>query len=274
MSKRQTTAPSTSPEPSDKKLTAWLKQQATRLKTLEAKGQRFKLDFARNAKEKGDILLKIYERLTTDFKLWLLENTDIAYSTAHLYMDVAKNYGDVKKQFANSNPLELTLRQIRDAIRDTRQERGEGKPGSGRKPKSQTEEGNLDHEEDYQDDPGKNADADDQDDQAQDTPDTNRWEREATKAEAEAAQIENGSKVEAQPPLYKVTVMVFSESGQAAIYQAMSRWSPISKTLNGTKQARSVSVHVQPSNIATLLHVLGETLEQNQPNKVRVSIEL
>jgi hypothetical protein len=271
MSKRQTTAPSTSPEPSDKKLTAWLKQQATRLKTLEAKGERFKLDFVRNAKEKGDILLKIYERLTTDFKLWLLENTDIAYSTAHLYMDVANNYDSVKKLIANSNPLELTLRQVRDSIRDARQERGEGKPGSGRPSKSQTEEGNLDHEEDDQDDPGKNADAGDQD---QDTPDTNRWEREATKAEAEAAEIENGSKVEAQPPLYAVTVMVFSESGQAAIYQAMSRWSPISKTLNGTKQARSVSVHVQPSNIATLLHVLGETLEQNQPNKVRVTIEL
>ncbi len=68
--------------------------------------------------------------------------------------------------------------------------------------------------------------------------------------------------------------MVFSESGQAAIYRALSNWSPISKTMNGTKQARSVSVHVQPSNIATFLNVLGETLEQNQPNKVRVSIEL
>jgi hypothetical protein len=71
-----------------------------------------------------------------------------------------------------------------------------------------------------------------------------------------------------------VTVMVFAESDQTAIYQALSHWSPISKTLNGTKQARSVSVHIQPSSIGKLLHILGDTLEKNQPKKVRVNIEL
>ena len=271
MSKRKTTAPSTSPNPTDKKLTAWLKQRATKLKALEAKGQRFKLDYVQNAKEKGQILLGVQDRIHDGFKSWVTQFTGIGYSTALLYMDVARNYPDVKKLIADSNPLELTLRQVRDAIRDARQERGEGKPGSGRPSSSQVGERNPDHEEDNEDDRGENADGDDQELAA---PDTIRWDREATKAEAEAAEVEGGKTTEPESPLYAITVMVFSESDQTAIYKSLSNWSPTSKTLTSTKQTRSVSVHVPPSGIGKLLHVLGETLEHNQPQQVRVSIEL
>ena len=131
-------APATTngPSPPDKKLSAWLNEQATKLKHLDATGKKLKLDFVENARSKGTILLAVQERLrevSQSFEAWVPKNTDIGYSTALLWIDVAKHFDSVKKRFADSNPLELTVRQVRDAIRDARQEQGDGKPGSGRR---------------------------------------------------------------------------------------------------------------------------------------------
>jgi hypothetical protein len=272
---------STTPNKSDRITTkkkppskAWLEQQAAKLKMLIRRGSKLKIDFIQNAREQGKVLAGVRKRLEgsdQSFAAWVEEKTDIGVSTAYLWCEVAEWWNDPRLQaiLNDSNPLELTLRQVRDAIRDARQERGEGKPGSGRPSKSQTD---PDHEEGDPDDPGEGADGND--DQDQDIPDTNRWEQEATKAEAEAAEVEGGKTTEPESPLYAITVMVFSESDQTAIYKSLSNWSPTGKTLTGTKQTRSVSVHVPPSSIGKLLHVLGETLEHNQPQQVRVSIEL
>lgn len=136
MSRRTTPNPPLPPNPSADKLNAWLKKQAAKLKSLEVKGNRLKLDFVQLAKEKGEILLEAEKRaskIPARFDVWVVQDALIGMSTARLYMDVAKNYDDVKERFANSNPLELTLRNFRDAIRDARQGRGEGKPGSGKR---------------------------------------------------------------------------------------------------------------------------------------------
>jgi hypothetical protein len=98
--------------------------------------------------------------------------------------------------------------------------------------------------------------------------DKERWEREVARAEAEAAAVE-GRKPE--PPRYKVTVMVFSESDQTAIRRALSNWSPVNNTSRG---CRSIIAYAQPKVISALLKRLGKTLEQNPPKKVTVSIEL
>lgn len=263
---------------SDKKLQDWLNAQAAKLKTLEARGHKLKLDFVQNARDKGKILIQIHDRLGTDFKMWVLENTDIGYSTAHLYMDVAENYAEVKKRLADSNPLELTLRQVRDAIRDARQAEGRGKPGSGRP--SKKEDANHDGGEDEPGDGNQTSESDEASDanaavaDEEATPNTARWEREVGKAEAEAAEVDGGVQPGAKPAVYAVTVVVFTDGDQTAMYQALSNWSPIRKTLSGTKQTRSVTAHVQPNGISALLHQLGDSLEQSQLRKVRVSIEL
>jgi hypothetical protein len=247
-------------KPIYEELTAWLKEQATKLKTLQSKGNRLKLDFVQNARDQGKILLEVHERLTgtsVRFEKWVSENTDIGCSTALLWMDVARHYEDVMKQFVDSNPLELTVRQIRDAIRDARQRRGEGKPGSGkRKAVATTKPLNRDTEE--TDDPT-------------DLSDQGRWERETSKAEAEAAEVEGEDKSEVKVPLYKLTAIVFSESDQSAIYESLLNWSPTSSNSLGSK---SIILHARTTDIGTLLTKLGKTLEQSQPEKVRVSIEL
>jgi hypothetical protein len=120
----------------EKKLTVWLQEQATKLKDLTAKGQRLKLDFVANARAKGNILLGVKKRLANTqlrFDEWVEQSTDIGYSTALLWIDVTQNFAKVKARFANSNPLELTVRQVRDAIRDVRQTQGKGKPQSGKR---------------------------------------------------------------------------------------------------------------------------------------------
>lgn len=260
----------------DKELVPWLKRQATKLKTLEVKGRKLKFDFVQNARDKGAILSEVEKRLLdtgTSLKAWVQENTDIGYSTALLYMDVARNFDDVKKRFADSNGLELTLRQVRDAIRDARQERGEGRPGSGRTlPSSKTEETDSAADNGHTDEVSDQEEADDAGED--DAPDEARWEREVAKAEAEAAVVENASKTDPVAPLYKVTVMAFADADQEAMYQALLNWSPVRKTSLGTKQVRSVYAGVGPNDIGTVLEKLGKALETNQPQKVRVSIEL
>jgi hypothetical protein len=138
MTRKRAKAPTRSTQTLDKNknLTAWLRKQARKLKDLTAKGQRLKLDFVAIARAKGSLLREVKKRLETTslgFEEWVEQNTDIGYSTALLWMDVAQNYAKVKARFADSNPLELTVRQVRDAIRDDRQAQGKGKPRSGKR---------------------------------------------------------------------------------------------------------------------------------------------
>lgn len=244
---------------SDSTLGVWLKEQATKLKNLEANAHRLKLNFVENARDKGQILIDVKKRIagtSESFEMWVTENTGIGYSTALLYMDVAKNFKMVKEKFAHSNGLELTLRQVRDAIRDARQERGEGKPGSGRRKATEGDSVGTHSQEDI--DKAGN--------------DSEKWEREVAAAEEEAGVHQGGDKTEAAR--YKMTVMVFSESDQAALQQALASWSPVSKPLANKKQAHSVTVNADLAVIGDLLAKLGTTLQQSQPKKVRVSIEL
>lgn len=240
----------------DAKLAAWLKAQAQKLKSLETYGNRLKYNFVLNAKQKGDLLLKVRDRLSGipgRFESWVREETDLGYSTALLWIDVAQNFFDVSEQFADSNPVELTLRQIRDAIRDARQKRGEGKPGAGRR-KVEGEEG----------------DAADQDDVTDS--DKNRWENAAAKAEAEAAVVEGVKKTVPKPRDYRVLVKVATEGDQTNIHNALSNWSPLSTTPVGN--SRSVSANVRTEDIGTALQKLGKALEGQQPKSLKVSIEL
>ena len=255
-------AAATSPFPPDNKLELWLNEQATKLNSLEAQGSKLKLDFVRNAKAKGELLAKVHGRLTgmpRRFERWVKEDTDIGYSTAVLWMDVSKHYEAVMKKFDDSNPLELTVTAIRDAIRDARQEQGGGKPGCGKKKATVAQAGDRGPAENDHEVAVTNQ---------VDAPDKRRWEREAAKAEADANIVEGGKKTEAKPSAYKVTVMVFSENDQTTIQQALSNWSPISTTPTG-KACRTVSAHVQPTSIVALLEKLGKTLEKNQPEKLR-----
>lgn len=130
----------------DKNLTAWLQEQVKKLQALKAQEQRLnakamnlKFDFLANNRAKGRILKAVRERLKEtpgEFKKWVAENTDLGYSTALLWIDLDENYVKVKEGIAHSIPVELTVRQVRDAIRDKRQAEGNGKPGSGRRKKA------------------------------------------------------------------------------------------------------------------------------------------
>jgi hypothetical protein len=262
----KTATPATTSNPSspDKKLAAWLNGRAKKLKSLEVKGRRLKLDFLGNAREKGQLLREVQQRLSTTsiiFKDWVEEQIDIAYSTALLWIDLATNWELVQKRFADSNPLELTIRQVRDGIRDARQEQGGGKPGSGKRKATAA--------------PQPEAAEDEEQEAIEETAPANaRWEKTASEAEADAADIEGADQQKAGPPLYKVVVTVFSDSDQDAIYQAFSRWSPVSTKPTNPKQLRNVVSNVRPKDIGAALQKLGKALEDSQPTTVRVSIEL
>ncbi len=253
------------------KLDAWLQKQALKLKNLEATGRKLKVDFVQNAKEKGEILHEVNQRLGGGkrFETWVREESGIGYSTARLWMDVAKNFELVKKLFANSNPLELTVRQVRDAIRDDRQAQGGGKPGSGRR-KSQDEEGDSVDAPDIAEGGTPNSDNDD-------PRTTKRWEQAAATAEAAAAEtevgdIESGGETNGpQHTHYKMRFGVANPADQTTIYESLLKWSPISTTA-GAKH--SVSVSIRPKDIGAALQKLGQALEANQPKTLKVSIEL
>lgn len=255
----------------DAELAEWLKDKAAKLKSLTAVGHKLKLDFVENAREKGVILIEAQEQVAHipgRFQVWVVQDAGIGYSTALLWIDVAKHYDEVKKRFANSNPLELTLGQVRDAIRDSRQAQGKGKPGSGRRKVESTAPPN-DSDEDGVTDP-----ADSQDGAEEAAPETQRWENAAAAAEAEAAEVSGAEKNEPKPQHYKVVVTVANEGDQATIQAALSNWNPTSVMPIGTKQVRSVSVHVRPDAIGTAFERLGKALATNPPKTVKVSVEL
>lgn len=125
-----------------------------------------------------------------------------------------------------------------------------GKPGSGKR--KATEPDAQDHTENDEN--------------------SKKWEREVAAAEAEAGVHGSGDRTEAANH-YKMMVMVFCESDQVALQQALSNWSPVSKPLANKKQAHSVTVKADLAVIGDLLAKLGTMLQQNQPQKVKVSIE-
>ena len=183
--------------------------------------------------------------------MWLIENTDIGYSTANLYMDVARNYVDVKKLIANSNPLELTLRKVRDAIRDKRQDAGGGKPGSGRRITTATQP-TLDTDNQTADDDNvpSQEDAADNDHQNVVALPTNR----------------KGAKLMATAT-YKITV-VTPEKGDLEKFGEVLP-SPITDF-----NAQSVSVRIRLEDITVALEKVFKALVATQPKKVKIIVEL
>lgn len=262
--------------PPSPQLLKWLKTQATKLKRLVTTGWKLQTDYLLNAGEQGKTLIGVRKRLegtTLNFSKWVEENTDLGVSTAYLWCDVAEWWDDLRTEWNNSNPLESSIRQIRERIRILRQSRGLGKPRSGKRKTSAAAMPSTAAAADENSNDSSDGENDGTDDE--EAPNTVRWEREAAKAEAEAARVDDRGEAEPEgPPLYAVTVLVFTESDQTAIYQALLNWSPISKSLLGPKQLRSVSAHFQAKDIGTLMNKLGKALEGNQPEKVRVSIEL
>ncbi len=145
--------------------------------------------------------------------------------------------------------------------------------GEARRARTTIEEaGSGDEEAEPEEDTDANDVADDL--SGVDEENAGRWEREVAKAEAEAAKLGDGGTAAPATPFYKVTVMVFSEGDQAAIHGALAKWSPITKSLGGSKQLRTVSANAEQRQIGTLLQRLASALDQNQPRKLRVSIEL
>lgn len=263
------------PDLPDTDLERWLKEQLQRIKGLEAEGRLLKLNFVQNAREKGDLLIAVEQRLhgsPLSFRQWVVRDLDIGYSTALLWMDVALNFDVVKEQFADSNPLELSIRVIRDAIRDHRQAQGGGKPGSGRKaaekePVDDTSAGS----------PTGNELPEELDVKgvvptAGDTEDTNRWEREVAKAEAEAAEFGDDGSVVPTASTYKITIMVLSDAEQPAVQLALAQWKPTSKSLGGSKKLRTYVAHIPPTDMAELGINLGKLLKGERAKKLQVSI--
>jgi len=176
----------------------------------------------------------------------------IGISTAHLYMDVARNYEDVKGRFADSNPLELTLRKIRDAIRDKRQDAGGGKPGSGRRNNAAT----------------------------QPTPDTGDHIADDIPAQETAADNDQhngvalptnkkGAKLlaAAHPPSYKLTVTTPEKSDLEKFGEVLPN--PITDF-----NAHSVSVRIRLDDITVALEKISKALATTQPKKVKIIVEL
>ncbi len=120
----------------------WLHKQAKKLHSLHAKDGQLRLNYLALAIARGEILKAVKKVVPTwQFREWLSAEAKIGYSTALFWIDVHDNPVVVKRTLmaAHSNGLEWPpLTEIRDAIRDARQAAGQGKPGSGAKPKKKT----------------------------------------------------------------------------------------------------------------------------------------
>lgn len=238
----------------DESLNEWLSEQVATLARLESEAKSLKVDFVKNAREKGLVLVEVQRRLrglSGAFKSWVSERAGIGYSTAQLYIDVAKNFKSIAKRFDNSNVLETTLCQFRDAIRDSRQKEGKGKVGSGKKKK-----------------------ADDDDDKLPTTgsaltvANSNRWEREVAIAEAEAEAV-NGEEDDTVVPeqrLYKIGVTVSDSLELKAIFKSLKLWTP-------TEEGDSAQLAIPVGDIGVLFSDLGKTLQQVRPVSVKVCVE-
>lgn len=279
MSTHNTSPPSATQGLSDD-LDQWLKEQLQRIKALEAEGRSLKLNFVQNAREKGDLLIAVEQRLQgspLNFRQWIVRDTDIGYSTALLWMDVALNYDVVKDRFADSNPLELTVRGIRDAIRDQRQTQGGGKPGSGRRAASDgtepaTAEASVPAAGDPAD-PSGEGEASDPGDGA--VSNTIRREPEASLGATQAAEPDRVGTTASAPSLGRVTVVVtvFSDGDQAVVQKALAEWSPVTKSLGGSKHLGTLSATAPSRDIGTVMAKLAGALTQILPRKATVKID-
>lgn len=236
-------------------LDGWLSEQARNLNALKHTGNRLKLDYVQNARDKGEILSEVENRVSRipgRFFVWIASEAGIGISTARLYMDVARNYDDVKERFADSNPLELTLRNVRDAIRDKRQDAGRGKPRSGRPINAAT----------------------------QPTPDTGDHIADGIPVQEIAADKEQhngvalptnkkGAKllVAAHPPSYKLTVTTPEKCDLEKFGEVLP--SPITDF-----NAHSVSVRIRLDDITVALEKISKALVTTQPKKVKIIVEL
>lgn len=277
MSSHNTPPPPATPGLSDD-LDQWLKEQLQSIKALEAEGRSLKLNFVQNAREKGDLLIAVEQRLRgspLNFRQWIVRDTDIGYSTALLWMDVALHYDVVKDRFADSNPLELTVRGIRDAIRDHRQTQGGGKPGSGRKAASEgtAAEASAPTAGDPAD-PSGEGEASDPGDGA--VSNTIRREPDVSLGATQAAEPVHGGTPVFAPALGRVTVVVtvYSDSDQAVVREALAGWSPVTKSLGGSKHLGTLSATAPSRDIDTVMAKLAGALTQILHHKATVKIDL
>jgi len=265
----------------DGDLERWLKEQLQRIKALEAEGRSLKLNFVQNAREKGDLLIAVEQRLQGSpltFRQWIVRDTDIGYSTALLWMNVALNYDVVKDRLADSNPLELTVRGIRDAIRDHRQAQGGGKPGSGKRAASDRSEPDAAEAtaptaDDAADPPGEGVASDPGEGVASNTI---RREPDVSLGATQAANPDQDGTTVPAPALGRVTVvvMVFSERDQAVVQEALAEWSPVTKSLGGSKHLGTLSATAPSRDIDTVMAKLAGALTQIHPRKAMVKIDL
>jgi len=262
-------------------LDQWLKEQLQKIKALEAEARSFKLNFVHNAREKGDLLIAVEQRLLGSpltFRQWIVRDTDIGYSTALLWMDVALHYDVVKDRFADSNPLELTVRGIRDAIRDRRQTQGGGKPGSGKRAASEetepaTSEVAAPAAGDPADPSGEGEASDPGDGVASNTI---RRQPDVSLGATQAADPDRGGTTVPATAFGTVTVVVtvYFDSDQAVVREALAEWSPVTKSLGGSKHLGSLSATAPSRDIDLVMAKLAGALSQIHPRRATVRIDL
>lgn len=275
-------------KPPSKQLRAWLKTQATRLKTLKAVGWKIHVNYLQNAKEQGEILVEAQKRLEeTDlaFSQWVEEETDIGLSTAYLWMDVTEWWEDIlawfnrKEASGNSNPLEISIRAVRDVIRTIRQARGMGKPGSGKKKVTADISANNttaaptagigggDSEKKEAESPTKN---DVPNDPREDDPDKvadANFEKLMARKKPGGDLQQGETKTRARPRLYRVTVVTPNKAD-------LERFAVLLPSPTTDFNAHSVSAHIGLQDIDKTLAAVGTCLNTAQPKKVRVVVEL
>lgn len=274
--------------PPSNQLRAWLKTQATRLKTLKAHGWKLQVDYLQNAKEQGAVLLEVQKRLegtTLTFSEWVKADTEIGLSTAYLWMDVAKWWDDILEWITkaqagdHSNPLETSIRAARNVIQAIRQARGIGKPGSGKtnaqssKTDSHkaTPSGSEIEVNDLPDDEaapsidpsGSPGDADDEDDNDSDT---SFMELMARKPPA-VTSPQGETRSPARPRFYKVTVVTPNKAD-------LQQFAGLLPSPTTDFKAHSVSANIGLQDIDRTLAAVGTCLNTAQPKKVRVVVEL
>jgi hypothetical protein len=278
-----------SKKPASKQLLSWLNKQATTLKRLTTSGWKIHTDYLQNAREKGIVLIEVRKRLeNTDlaFEKWVKENTEIGLSTAYLWMDVAEWWDDLTAHWkkveagALSNPLESSLRGVRDTIRSIRQARGLGKPGSGKKKvtadnsanntttpstagigeaDSDNKEAESASENDVPDDPGE--------DESEKIAAANFQKMMARKTQSGNLQQGGATTTPARPRMYKVTVVTPNKADLEGFAGLLP--SPTTDFM-----AHSVSAHIGLQDIDRTLAAVGTCLNTAQPKKVRVVVEL
>jgi hypothetical protein len=239
-------------------LEGWLSEQARHLNALTDTGNRLKLDYVQNARDKGEILSEVENRVSHipgRFLVWITSEAGIGISTARLYMDVARNYENVKERFVDSNPLELTLRNVRDAIRDKRQDAGGGKPGSGKRINAATQP-TPDTGDHVTDDLPVQENAADNDHHNVVAPPTNE----------KAAKLIATARTN-HPPSYKLTVVTPEKSDLEKFGEVLP--SPITDF-----NAHSVSVRIRLDDITVALEKVSKALVTTQPKKVKIIVEL